>query len=60
MDWIQAIVIIASLSTFMFWIFSKLDTDIKLSNQRQDLQMQRIDQLYSMFIDLLKHEKNAK
>ena len=47
MDWIQVFTIIGSLATFMFWMFNKLDSDIKSSNQR-------IDQLYRMFIDLLR------
>ena len=50
MDWTQAITIIASLGTFTFWLFTKLDSDIRASNQR-------IDQLYQMFIDLLKNGK---
>ena len=54
MDWTQAFAIIGSLGTFMFWGFTKLDNDIKSANARQDAQMLRIDQLYSMYIDLLK------
>jgi len=50
MDWLQTITIIGTLGTFTFWLFSKLDADIRASNQR-------VDQLYQMFIDLLK-EKN--
>lgn len=54
MDWTQAFTIIGSLGAFMFWGFTKLDNDIKSSNDRIDAQMCRIDQLYSMYVDLLK------
>lgn len=57
MDWTQAFAIIGSLGAFTFWLFSKLDNDIKSSNLRQDAQMARIDQLYQMFIDLIKEGK---
>ncbi len=57
MDWTQAFTIIGVLGAFTFWLFSKLDTDIKTASQRMDAQMQRIDQLYQMFIDLLKEKK---
>jgi hypothetical protein len=50
MDWIQVFTIIGSLGAFTFWLFTKLDADIRNSNQR-------IDQLYQMFIDLLKERK---
>jgi hypothetical protein len=50
MDWIQVITIIVTLGTFMFWMLNKLDSDIKSSNQR-------VDQLYQMFIDLLRDGK---
>lgn len=50
MDWTQAFTIIGVLGAFTFWLFTKLDSDIKQ-------QVQRIDQLYQMFIDLLKERK---
>jgi hypothetical protein len=50
MDWTQAIAVIGSLGAFTFWLFTKLDADIRNSNQR-------VDQLYQMFIDLLKDKK---
>jgi hypothetical protein len=50
MDWIQVFTIIGILGGFTFWMFTKLDTDIRNSHQR-------IDQLYQMFIDLLKEGK---
>lgn len=57
MDWTQAFTIIGVLGAFTFWLFSKLDSDIKSANQKSDAQMQRIDQLYHMFVDLLKERK---
>jgi|HubBroStandDraft_4_1064222.scaffolds.fasta_scaffold48771_4 hypothetical protein len=54
MDWTQAFTIIGVLGAFTFWLFTKVDADIKQQGQRVDQQMQRIDQLYQMFIDLLK------
>jgi len=50
MDWTQTIFIVGTLGTFTFWLFNKLDSDIRSSHQR-------IDQLYGMFIDLLKDRK---
>jgi len=57
MDWTQAFAIIASLGAFTFWLFTKLDTDIKALSNRIDQSNTRIDQLYQMFIDLLKEKK---
>lgn len=47
MGWEQAFTIIGSLGVFTFWLFTKLDSDIKA-------QSTRIDQIYQMFVDLLK------
>ena len=55
-------------STLMFWIITKLDSDIKQicnrldqhiasANARTDEMNARTDQLYQMFIDLLKKDK---
>jgi len=64
MDWTQAFTIIGALGAFTFWLFTKLDNDIKtlsarLDSQahRMDAQAQRTDQLYQMFVDLLKERK---
>lgn len=57
MDWTQAFAIIGSLGAFIFWMFTKLDNDIKTLGNRLDGQTQRIDQLYQMFVDLLKERK---
>jgi len=50
MDWTQAFTIIAALGGFTFWLFTKLDADIRASNTS-------VDQLYQMFIELLKDKK---
>lgn len=56
MDWTQAFTIIASLGAFTFWLFTKLDNDIKALSARIDGHAARIDQLYTMFVDLIKHK----
>ncbi len=57
MDWTQTLAIIGSLGAFIFWMFTKLDNDIKALSARLDAQNNRIDQLYQMFVDLLKDKK---
>ena len=57
MDWIHTITIIGSLGSTLFYLFSKMDDDIKAANARSDAQIARIDHLYNMFIDLLKEGK---
>lgn len=72
MDWIQLATIVGvnsalfgALATLMIGIVNKLDNDIKgvgdsvdkLGN-RLDGHASRIDQLYKMFVDLLKERKN--
>jgi hypothetical protein len=61
MDWIQTCTIIGvnialfgSLATLVVWMTNKLDGDIKGLSARMDGHAQRIDQLYHMFIDLIK------
>ena len=50
MDWTQAFTIIGVLAAFTFWLFTKIDNDVRSQGQR-------IDQLYQMFVDLLKERK---
>lgn len=58
------IAMFALFSTVIYWMINRLDTDIKsvgndvkaLSN-RLDGHAMRIDQLYRMFVDLLKDSK---
>lgn len=64
MDWIQAITIIgvnialiAALATLLVWTVNKLDMDVKSLGNRLDGHATRIDQMYKMFIDLLKEKK---
>lgn len=57
MDWTQTFTIIGATGAFVLWAYSKLDTDIKNLSARMDQSNTRIDQLYTMFIDLLKERK---
>jgi hypothetical protein len=64
MDWTQTITIICSLAGLMIWIcnkidadINKLDADIRAISTRLDGHATRIDQLYRMFVDLLKEKK---
>jgi hypothetical protein len=57
MDWTQAITIMGVLGGFIFWQVNRIHDDISGINRRLDGHAQRIDQLYSMFIDLLKEKK---
>lgn len=64
MDWTiiissfaSVITIIGTLGGMMFYFISKIDADIKAINARADVQNARIDQLYQMFVDLLKERK---
>lgn len=54
---VAVVTIIGVLGGFMFHQFNKLNSDIKSSIARIDVQMTRIDQLYCMFVDLLKKGK---
>ncbi len=51
----------AIIVTFMLWMFNKLDSDIKGLGNKLDSDMRcqtaRTDQLYQMFVDLLKSQK---
>ena len=64
MDWIQVFTIIGVLGGFMFFMLQRLEKDmdktntvIEASNRRLDGHAMRIDQLYQMFVQLLKEEK---
>lgn len=61
MEWAQVLTIvgvnialIASLATLIIWTVNKLDNDVKGLCSRLDGHAMRIDQLYKMFVDLLK------
>lgn len=50
----------ASLATLVIWTVTKHDTEIKSIANRLDGHAARIDQLYSMFVDLIKHVDKEK
>lgn len=62
------IALIGALATLIIWTVNKMDADIKAIGTRMDTDMKiiasrldghasRIDQLYRMFVDLLKERK---
>ena len=58
------ITLFALFSTVMYWMINRLDTDVKsvgadvkALSSRLDSHATRIDQLYKMFVDLLKERK---
>ena len=64
MDWTMLLTFIGvnvalfgALATLIIWVVNKLDSDIKSLGSRLDGHAQRIDQLYKMFVDLLKAGK---
>lgn len=57
MDWLQVLTIIGVLGGFNFFMMQRMDDDIKSISNRMDGHARRIDQLYQMFVDLLKERK---
>lgn len=60
MDWYQLgtlIGVIVALVGVVIWMVNKLDNDVKALSTRMDGHAQRIDQLYTMFVDLVKAVK---
>jgi hypothetical protein len=64
MNWIEVFTIIGILGGFMFFMLQHIEKDIDrlvsnidTSNRRLDGHAQRIDQLYRMFVDLLRERK---
>jgi len=64
MDWIQVgtivgvnIALIGVMITVVVWAVGKMDADLKSMGTRLDGHATRIDQLYRMFVDLLKEGK---
>ncbi len=71
MEWIQVLTVIGvnialfgAFASLVVWVMNKLDSDIKAlgtqiesSNRRLDGHAVRIDQLYQMFVDLLKEKR---
>ena len=64
MGWEQAIAIIGVnialfgvFATMVYWMMNRIDVDVKSACSRLDGHAMRIDQLYKMFVDLLKEKK---
>jgi len=64
MDWLQVFTIIGVLGGFIFFMMQRmhsdmlrLDGEIKSMGSRLDAHANRIDQLYKMFVDLVKTVK---
>lgn len=57
MDWIQTLSIIATVLGTAYYIHRDVKQDIALQIGRIDQANARVDQLYNMFIDLLKEKK---
>lgn len=51
------IALMAVVGAFIVWAVNKLDSDIKSLGNRLDGHAMRIDQLYQMFIQLVKEKK---
>jgi hypothetical protein len=51
------IALVALISGLMIFLFNKVDGDINKLSGRMDGHATRIDQLYRMFVDLLKENK---
>jgi hypothetical protein len=51
------IALISILATIMVFMMNRLDSDIKSIGSRLDGHATRIDQLYRMFVDLVKEKK---
>ena len=47
----------AALTTLVYWMVNRIDNDVKSLGSRLDGHATRIDQLYRMFVDLLKERK---
>lgn len=65
MEWAQVLTIvgvnialIAFIATIVIWSTNKMDSDMKSMGSRLDGHAMRIDQLYRMFVDLLKEKKS--
>ena len=51
------IALMAFMATLVMWAVGKLDADVKSCIVRLDGHATRIDQLYQMFVDLLKENR---
>lgn len=57
MDWIQTLSIIVTVIVTAYYIHRDMKEDMKTQTSRIDQANARTDQLYQMFIDLLKENK---
>jgi hypothetical protein len=64
MDWTQAFAVMGVIGGFLFYMLNRLERDIgEISSRidkidgRMNSQSARTDQLYQMFVDLLKEKK---
>ena len=53
MDWVQVLTIIGVLGSFMFFMLQRIEKDIDKLSNRLDGHAQRIDQLYSVILNML-------
>lgn len=51
------IALFGALITMVYWMMNRIDADVKGACARLDGHAMRIDQLYKMFVDLLKEGK---
>lgn len=58
MDWIQTLSIIVTVIVTAYYIHRDMKEDMKTQTSRIDQANARTDQLYQMFIDLLKENKS--
>lgn len=59
MDWIQVLTIIASVIGSAYYFSREIKADIKSQTDRLDASNIRIDQLYGMFVDLLREGRKS-
>ena len=68
MDWLQVIILISAILGTMIAVnkvfadkisksVDRLEQDLKTQGERTDKAMSRIDQLYSMFVQLIREKK---
>jgi len=58
MDWVQFFITIALILVWFGFIYKEIREDVRAYREDIKTQSARSDQLYTMFIDLLKSKKN--
>lgn len=51
------VALFGALTTMVYWMVNRIDTDVKGACSRLDGHAMRIDQLYKMFVDLLQEQR---